>query len=127
MDNHSAGASVGGKVQFMEGGELEPRVSALEGEMRDIRARLKISEQDAAAARVLAGAADRDVGEIRAEVRDFRRATVGSFNAMRDDLNDLGAEMRSGFDEMRSKLDFAAAGQQQIVSILQTLIDRMDR
>ena len=111
----------------MEGGELEPRVSALEGEMREIRARLKISEQDAAAARVLAGAADRDVGEIRSELRDFRRATVGSFNAMREDLNDLRAEMRSGFDEMRSKFDLTATGQQQIADMLQTLIDREDR
>ena len=71
---------------------LEPRVSALEGEMREIR-----------------------------------RATVGSFNALREDLVDLRAEMRSGFDEMRSKFDLTATGQQQIVDILQTLIDREDR
>lgn len=118
----------------MEGGELEPRVSALEGEMRDIRARLRMSEQDAAAARVLAGAADRDVGEISSQLRDFRRATIGSFNAVREDLvdlrtevADLRTEMRSGFDGMRSKLDLTAAGQQQIVGILQALIDREDR
>ena len=118
----------------MEGGELEPRVSALEGEVREIRARLKVTEQDAAAARVLAGAADRDVGEMRAEIRDFRRATVASFNAMRDDLNDLRAEMHSRFAEVHSrfaevhsKFDVTAAGQQQIVGMLQTLIDREDR
>lgn len=118
----------------MEGGELEPRVSALEGEIRDIRARLRMTEQDAAAARILAGAADRDVGEIRSELRDFRQATVRSFNAMREDMNDLRAEMRSGFDEMRSgfgemrsKFDLTAAGQRHILGILQTLIDREDR
>ena len=111
----------------MEGGELEPRVSALEGEVREIRARLKVTEQDAAAARVLAGAADRDVGEMRTEIRDFRRATVASFTAMRDDLNDLRAEMHSRFAEVHSKFDVTAAGQQQIVGMLQTLIDREDR
>lgn len=102
--------------------------------MREIRARLKVTEQDAAAARVLAGAADRDVGEMRTEIRDFRRATVASFNAMRDDLNDLRAEMHSRFAEVHSrfaevhsKFDVTAAGQQQIVGMLQTLIDREDR
>lgn len=111
----------------MEGGELEPRVSALEGEVREIRSRLKMSEQDAAAARVLAGAADRDVGEIRAELRDFRRATVSSFNAVREDLVDLRGEVAELRTEMRSKFDLTAAGQQQIVGMLQTLIDREDR
>ncbi len=111
----------------MEGGELEPRVSALEGEVREIRSRLKMSEQDAAAARVLAGAADRDVGEIRAELRDFRRATVSSFNAVREDLVDLRGEVAQLRTEMRSKFDLTAAGQQQIVGMLQTLIDREDR
>lgn len=111
----------------MHGDDLEPRVNALEDEVREIRARLKSTEQDAAAARVLAGAADRDVGEMRAEIRDFRRATVASFNAMRDDLNDLRAEMHSRFAEVHSKFDVTAAGQQQIVGMLQTLIDREDR
>lgn len=104
----------------MEGGELEPRVSALEGEMREMRERLKMSERDAAAARVLAGAADRDVGELGTELRDFRRATVASFNAVREDLLDLRSEMRG-------KFDLTAAGQQQIVGMLQALIDREDR
>jgi hypothetical protein len=52
-------------------------------------------------------------------------------NAMREDLTDLRsrvddglAEMRNGFTEMRGKLDAAAAGQQQIVGLLNTLIDR---
>ncbi len=120
VDNAGLPRLDGGKVLVMEGGDLEPRVSALEGEVREMRARLNLSEQDAAAARVLAGAADRDVGEIRAEIRDLRRATASSFNAVREDLVDLRAEMRS-------KFDLTAAGQQQIVGMLQTLIDREDR
>lgn len=101
----------------MDAGELEPRVTALEDQVRDLRGRVRASEQDAAAARVLAGAADRDVGEIRAEMRNFRRATIGSINALREDLVDLCSEMRE-------TLDLAAAGQQQIVGMLETLIDR---
>ena len=57
--------------------------------MEDINRRLRAAEHDAAAARVLAGAADRDVTEIRAEIRDFRQATTASFNALREDFVDL--------------------------------------
>ena len=126
----------------MEAGDLEPRVSALEHQMRDVTGRVQASERDAAAARVLAGAADRDVSAIRGDLRDFRQATTASFNALRQDFVDLGshvdqgfaqvdgrfaevdrgfAEVDRGFAEMRGKLDAAAAGQQQIVDILQTL------
>lgn len=108
-------------------GELEPRVSALESEVRALRVRLLANEQDAAAARVLAGAADRDVGEIRGEVRDFRQATIGSINAMRNDLVDLRDDFAGLRGEMRGKFDMAAAGQQKIVSLLETLINRNER
>lgn len=64
--------------------ELEERVSALEKEVRDLSGRVRGTEQDAAAARVLAGGADRDVSEIRTEIRDLRQAGIGSFNAMRE-------------------------------------------
>jgi len=103
---------------------LEPRVSALENEVRELKARVRGSEQDAAAARVLAGAADRDVGDIRGELRDFRQATVASFNAMREDFVALRGDVEGLRGEMRSKFDMAAAGQQQIVTLLETLIDR---
>lgn len=33
----------------------------------------------------------------RRDIRDFRQATAASFNAMRSDLTDLQAEMRTGF------------------------------
>jgi chromosome segregation ATPase len=129
----------------MESGDLEPRVTALEEQVRDLSARVRSSEQDSAAARVLAGAADRDVSEIRSEIRDFRRATSASFNAMRQDFTDLRqdftdlrqdftdlrgefGELRDhvgkGFIEMRGKFDAAAAGQQQIVDLLNTVIEQ---
>lgn len=99
--------------------------------MSELSARVGRSEQDAAAARVLAGAADRDVSQIAGEMRDFRQATAASFNAMRQDFVDLRthvdrgfAEMHQGFAEMRGKLDATAAGQEHIASLIQTLIDR---
>jgi hypothetical protein len=77
------------------------------------------------------------------ELRDFRRATMAGFNALRTEMNERFADMSerfvaidrrfrsaderfdqvdNGFIEMRGKLDAAAAGQQQIVDILQRLI-----
>jgi hypothetical protein len=108
----------------MEAGDLEPRVSALEHQVRDLTGRVQASEHDAAAARVLAGAADRDVSAIRGELRDFRHATTASFNALRDDFVDLGDHVDRGFTEIRGKLDAAAAGQRQIVGLLQTLTEQ---
>ncbi len=99
-----------------------------------MRRRLRAVEQDAAAARVLAGAADRDVSEIRAEIRDFRNATTASFNALRQDFVDLRShvdrrfeQVDRGFAEMRGRLDANAAGQQRIVELIESLIDQQDR
>ncbi|OHV03813.1 hypothetical protein [Mycobacterium talmoniae] len=119
----------------MEPGNIEERVTALESQVRRLDGRVRANEQDAAAARVLAGAADRDVTEFRDELRDFRRATVASFNAVRADITDLRADMNdlrsemtlkftqvdNGFVEIRGKLDAAAAGQQRIVDLIQGL------
>jgi uncharacterized protein YceH (UPF0502 family) len=111
--------------------DLEARVAALEARVSELDERVRHSEQDAAAARVLAGGADRDVTEMSAEIRGFREQNARVLNAMREDLTDLRsrvddglAEMHSGFTEMRGKLDAAAAGQQQIVGLLNTLISR---
>lgn len=125
----------------MPSDDLEDRVTALEQQVADLSRQVQHSAQDAAAARVLAGAADRDVSEIRDELRDFRNATTSSFNALRQDFVDLRthvdqgfanlrAEMNDkfehvdrGFIEMRGKLDAAAAGQQTIVDLLHRIID----
>lgn len=118
----------------MESGNLEPRVEALERQVRDLTGRVQASEQDAAAARVLAGAADRDVTEFHRDLREFRQATTSSFNALRQDFVDLGQDfvdlrghVDEGFAEMRGKFDAAAAGQQQIVALLQTIITDQGR
>ncbi|MFY9336567.1 MAG: hypothetical protein WAP49_15740 [Mycobacterium sp.] len=107
-------------------------------DLGEIKRRLQAVEQDAAAARVLAGAADRDVSEIRAEIRDFRGATTASFNALRQDFVDLRThvdrrftqvdrgfeQVDRGFAEMRGRLDATAAGQQRIAELIESLIDR---
>jgi hypothetical protein len=101
---------------------LEARVAALETHVSQLTQQVQRSAQDAAAARVLAGGADRDVDQIRGEIRDFRQATTTSFNALREDMTDLRGHVDTGFTEMRGKLDATAAGQQQIVDLLTTLI-----
>lgn len=111
----------------MASDDLEPRVEALEDRVRDLTARVRASEHDAAAARVLAGGADRGVGEIRGELRDFRQSTTASFNAMRQNFVDLRDQTDRGFAEMRGKLDATASGQRQIVDLLQTMIDKPAR
>ena len=109
-------------------------VAVSQDELSDIRRRLNAAEQDAAAARVLAGAADRDVSEIRADIRDFRHATTGSLNALREDFvdlredfSDLRDDVGRGFVEMRGKLDATAAGQQRIAELIESLIDQNNR
>lgn len=98
----------------------EARLSALEARLGELSQQAQAARDDAAAARHLAAANDRDVAEIRTELRDFRQATTGSFNALRDDLGDLRTEMRG-------KLDQAAAGQDRIVALLNTLLDQDDQ
>jgi methyl-accepting chemotaxis protein len=107
--------------------------------MDELRARLRRVEQDAAAARILAGGADRDVGELGREFREFRDQNNRMLNAMREDLTDLRDETRRGFARVRerfeqvdrnfeqvdrnfltvhSKLDAVAAGLQVITDLL---------
>lgn len=123
---------------------LEARVSELGEEVQQVQA----ARDDAAAARHLVAANHRDVSGIRTELRDFRRAAAGSFNAMRsdvadlrsdvavlqsdvavlkDDVADLRSETRKGFTEIRGQFDRTAAGQAQIVELLDTFIGQQDR
>jgi hypothetical protein len=69
------------------------------------------------------------LSSVESELRDFRRATVASFNAMREDvvsmreyMHAMREDMDNGFIEMRGKFDAAAAGQRQIVELLNGLI-----
>ncbi len=100
--------------------DLEARVAALEARLEEVAA-------DAVAARHLAAGADRDVSEVRAELR----AHTSALNALRENqveqgqaIGDLQVKVNQGFAEMRGKLDQTAAGQELIVGLLNTLIDR---
>ena len=126
-DERYRGADRAGNVDTVGQEDLEGRVNALETTVDGIKRRLRATEQDAAAARVLAGAADRDVTEIRAEIRDFRNATTASFNALREDFGDLRNHVDRGFAEIRGKLDATATGQEHIADLIQSLIDDQGR
>jgi uncharacterized protein involved in exopolysaccharide biosynthesis len=97
--------------------DLEARVAALE-------ARIEAVAADAAAARHLAAARDRDLAELgvkvdanRSAINAFREQTAARFTRLEQQVGD-------GFTEMRGKFDQAAAGQQQIAELLNTLIDQ---
>jgi chromosome segregation ATPase len=88
--------------------DIERRVGALEGSVQDLTLRVRRSEQDAAAARVLAGGAERDVGELRGEMRGFRTEVHAEFadvrTAMRAEFADVRGEMRAGFADVRNEI-----------------------
>jgi isocitrate lyase len=87
--------------------EVEVRLAILETEVARLREHtLLISSDaataraDAAAARVLASGADRDVSEVRAELR----AHIQALNALRETQLEQAREMREGFAEVRAEM-----------------------
>lgn len=99
--------------------DLEARVAALEARLEEVAA-------DAAAARHLAAARDRDLADLGVKVDANRRAinALGEQTAARFDR--LEGKVDAGFAEIRGTLDATAAGQQQIVNLLDTLIAKQD-
>jgi phage terminase large subunit-like protein len=121
-----------------EPSDIEARVAALEARIEEVAA-------DATAARHLAAARDRDLADLgvkvdanRSVINAFGEQTAARFTRVEERIDTVRSEMRSGFAEvhnrfaevdngfadMRGKLDQAAAGQQQIVELLNTLIGR---
>jgi len=108
--------------------------------MAAVEARLDDVAADAAAARHLAAARDRDLSDLTVKVDANRKAinALGVQTAARFDrleerfdhleqrVDNLEETMGNGFAEMRGKFDATAAGQQQIVTLLTTLIDQQD-
>jgi hypothetical protein len=102
--------------------DLEARLAALEARVEEVAA-------DAAAARHLAAARDRDLADLGVKVDANRAAvnalgvqTAGRFDRLEQRVDRLEEKVDGGFTEMRGKLDQAAAGQQQIVDLLTGLI-----
>ena len=72
-------------VVVTEPGDLERRVRRLEEQGPELRGEVAAARTDAAAARVLAAGADRDVSEVRAELR----AHTSARNALRESQREL--------------------------------------
>ena len=128
--------------------DRDDQIAKLQADVAGLRARLRRVEQDGDAARTLAAVADRDVGEIGSEFRTFRDQNNRVLSAMRADLVDMRDEMRSEITDLRTEMrsEFAdvraemrseftdvraemrqgfataAAGQQQVLALLESLV-----
>jgi hypothetical protein len=105
--------------------DADARFTRLEREVAELREQVTFARSDAAAARVLAAGADRDVSEVRAELR----AHIQALNALRETqleqgqaIDELRREMRDGFAsqgrEMRDGFATVAVGMAQITALL---------
>lgn len=103
--------------------DLEARVAAPEARLGEVEQQVNTAQTDASAARELAAGADRDVSEVRAELRAHTRA----LNALRETQVEQGQAMDRGFAEMRARLDQTTGGLDQILGVLNTLIARDDK
>jgi hypothetical protein len=111
--------------------ELEARVAALEVRMEEVAA-------DAAAARHLAAARDRDIADLGIKV-DANRSAINAlgvqtaarfdrldrrFDRLEHEVGDLRGRVDDGFAHVRGRLDEFAAAQQHVIGLLNTLIDQ---
>ncbi|MEV7096500.1 hypothetical protein AB0M80_26975 [Amycolatopsis sp. NPDC051045] len=121
MTTSALASSGAGKVSTMASLEdLEARVTALEEQVRQ-------SRQDATAARVLAGAADRDVSEFKQLLNALVRTTGAlretqvedhrDIATLKTEVTDLKAEMRSGFTKVN-------IGMERMTQLIQQVIDK---
>ena len=93
---------------------------------RQLRAEIALVRADAQAARMLAAGADRDVSEVRAELRSHTRVLNAlrqtqveqgrAIDELRGELGELRIEMRTGFATL-------ASGMADITTLLQRGID----
>lgn len=98
------------------------RPSDLEARLAAPEARVEVVAADATAARHLAAARDCDLADLGVKV-DANRSAINAFGeqtAAR--FARLEQQVDTGFADMRSKFDQAAAGQQQIADLLNTVI-----
>ncbi|CAM2856588.1 hypothetical protein [Skermania piniformis] len=137
-------------------GELEARVEALEAEavnmkkklriaevraeFRDIRIEFREGRAEVRELRIEVNGLRGEVGDLRGDVRELRSDVRADYernlrlhNATRADIADIRAEQArfgEGLQalgvEVRTKFDTLAAGQQQIVGLLDRLIDDRD-
>ena len=80
--------------------DIETRLAIVERDVARLREQAALTSSDAAAARVLAAGADRDVSEVRAELR----AHTQGLNALRETQLELELKV-SGLDKKVNGLD----------------------
>ncbi len=112
--------------------DIETRLASVEREVARLREQVALSSSDAAAARVLAAGADRDVSEVRAELRahtqglnalretqlELRQTQLEQgreITSLRQDVTEQGREMRAGFATL-------ATGMAQITALLTNIV-----
>jgi predicted nucleic acid-binding Zn-ribbon protein len=110
---------------------LEIDVSGLRAEIRDFRehdTRLhNATRQDIRDLRQDVTDLRQDVTDLRQDVTDLRQDVTDlrqDVTDLRQDHTNLRSQVEAGFMEMRAKFDATAAGMQQIVGMLNTLIER---
>jgi chromosome segregation ATPase len=118
--------------------DVEARLTALEARVEEVAA-------DAAAARHLAAARDRDLADLGVKV-DANRAAInalgvqtaarfdrvegrldrveGRLGRVEGRLDRVENEVRTGFAEMRARFDQTAAGHQRIVDLITGLMEQ---
>jgi hypothetical protein len=98
--------------------DFEARLSAVESRVHQLDADVTAAVSDAAAARHLAAARDRDLADLGVKV-DANRTAINALGVQTAGRFDrLENEIRTGFAEMRGRLDQTAAGMAQIVELL---------
>lgn len=101
---------------------IPERVTRLEYEVAEAR-------KDTAAARILAGGADRDVSELRATLNGHTRVLNAIGETQREHgvrLNHLERKVDDGFTEMRDGFTKLNLGQAQITALLNVALNRPD-
>lgn len=101
--------------------EVERRVRDLERETARLRELVAVAGADAAAARVLAAGADRDVSDVRAELRAHTRVLAALRETqleLRAELSETRRESREQGGEMRQGFATVHAGMAEITTLL---------
>ena len=96
--------------------DLDARVRTLQDGMVRLQDGIAASRTDAAAAHVLAGGADREVSEVRAELR----AHTQVLNALRETQLAQDSKIEALRSEMRSEVDGLRAEMQRGFGMLHT-------
>ncbi|MDQ2708954.1 MAG: hypothetical protein M3Z25_15530 [Actinomycetota bacterium] len=99
--------------------DLEARVRFLEEAVGQLRDEVVLSRTDATAARELAAGADRDVSEVRAELR----AHTQVLNALRETQVEQGEEIRQQGEEIRQQGQEMRQGFAQLRTGMQTIVN----